>query len=189
MGAVSLTCPLLPGTTFICSFFFCEHFVLSTTSGRERPSPPFLPPPSPARPPPPLGGAGGEWGGGTIIQFDPPLHVAFSPLCTVEIHAWSLCPLRRPLLKKKTGEGFEPPNDDMKKVSVSYLSLQQRPTYIQTEGVALVVGVLTSDLTIFLKKSESFVLPNHDSKSRSLSPKKPGEKKRAARRPAPRTKK
>ena len=39
-------------------FFLGEHFVLSTTSGRERPSPPFLPPPSPARSPPPSGGCG-----------------------------------------------------------------------------------------------------------------------------------
>ena len=81
----------------VCAF---DYVWKGTTLPSLPPSPPLRPPPSP-HPTPPSGGVGGEWGGGSTIQFDPPLHVAFSPLCTVEIHAWSLCPLRRPFFSTK----------------------------------------------------------------------------------------
>ena len=43
--------------------------------------------------------------------------------------------------KKKKGEGLEPPNDDLKKVSVSYLSLQQRPRYMYTQRGSFLLSV------------------------------------------------
>ena len=117
-------------------------------------------PPSPAPPPPSGGGGvGGEWGGDTIIQFHPPLHVAFLPLCTMEIHAWSLCPLRRTLfLKKKKRRGSRAPQRRFEKgLCLSPVSAAETQIYVHREGVVLLVGVLTSGLTIFfLKKRREF---------------------------------
>ena len=143
MGAVSLTCPILPGTTFICGNFFWRAFCAFDYVWKGTTLPP--------RPP-------GVWEGSgvAILSFNSTRrYTSLSRPCVRWRYTHGRCVLYDVpffFLKKKTGEGFELPNDDLKKVSVSYLFLQQRPTYIQTEGVVLLVGVLTSGLTILFSE-------------------------------------